>query len=483
MEQANPDRHAGLRERSPAFFFQSATHFVCDFARSHSHNRGSMNRLRILIVCFLVLLLVCPAPCRAYSVLTHEAIIDAAWDTHLRPLLLDRFPNATPDDLRKAHAYAYGGAIIQDMGYYPHGNKFFSDLTHYFRSGDFIQALLRDSQDLDDYAFALGAMAHYAADNSGHRLATNLAVPMLYPDLKKKYGDVITYEDNPIAHVKTEFGFDVLEVAKGRFAPDGYHDFIGFEVAVPLLERAFQETYGLDLKSVLPDETKVINSYRRDVSSLIPSATKVAWKLKQGDIQKDLPGITRRKFLYNISRSSFEKQWGKDYDKPGVGASILAFFYRILPKVGPLRVLTFRTPTPQTEKLFEDSFNVTLDRYRSFLTELRKGSVALSNDNFDVGETTARGAYRLNDQACTQLLDKLAEKDFADSSTELRSQLLAFFSSPNVPSSSRLSQKAEARLKDEVQRLENIPRNPPLSTNGNDDSARHIVAPRADTSN
>ena len=412
-----------------------------------------MNRLRCTLICIMTLCLVWPSPSEAYSVLTHEAIVDAAWDTNVRPLLLARFPSAAPDDLRKAHAYAYGGAIIQDMGYYPHGNKFFSDLTHYFRSGDFIEALLRDSQDLNDYAFAIGAMAHYAADNSGHRLATNLAVPMLYPELQKKYGSVMTYEDNPIAHVKTEFGFDVLEVAKGRYAPDSYHDFIGFEVAAPLLERAFQETYGLDLASVLKDEPHVINSYRHAVSSLIPRATRIAWKLKQDDIQKDLPGVTREKFLYNISRSSYEKRWGKDYSKPGFGDAFLSFLYRILPKVGPLRILAFRTPTPQTEKLFEESFNVTLDRYRAFLADLRKGEVTLPNDNFDVGEVTARGKYRLGDDACAQLLNQLAENDFANASPQLRAELLRFFASPEAPSSAKVSEKARARLKSDVQKL------------------------------
>jgi hypothetical protein len=426
-----------------------------------------MNRLRYAVICIVTLCLGWPLPSEAYSVLTHEAIIDAAWDTNIRPLLLARFPNATPDDLRKAHAYAYGGAIIQDMGYYPHGNKFFSDLTHYFRSGDFIEALLRDSQDLNDYAFAIGAMAHYAADNSGHRLATNLAVPMLYPKLKKKYGDVVTYEDDPIAHVKTEFGFDVLEVAKGRFAPDSYHDFIGFEVAAPLLERAFQETYGLELKSVLKDEPRVINSYRRDVSSLIPKATRIAWKLKQDDIKKDLPGITRQKFLYNISRASYEKEWGSDYSRPGFGDAFLSFLYRILPKIGPLRILEFRTPTPQTEKLFEESFNVTLDRYRGFLADLGKREVALRNDNFDVGETTARGQYRLEDNACAQLLDELAKKEFSEASPELRADLLRFFSSSDIPSSDRLSEKARVRLQNDVQALENAALAPPATTSGN----------------
>jgi Zinc dependent phospholipase C len=412
------------------------------------------------MICIAVLSSIWPFPCEAYSVLTHEAIIDTAWDTHIRPLLLQRFPNSTPDELRQAHAYAYGGAIIQDMGYYPHGNKFFSDLTHYFRSGDFIEALLRDSQDLNEYAFAIGAMAHYAADNSGHRWATNLAVPILYPKLKNKYGNVVTYEDDPIAHVKTEFGFDVLEVAKGRYAPDSYHDFIGFEVALPLLERAFQETYGLELSSVLQDEDRVINTYRHDVSSLIPRATRIAWKLKEDQIKKDLPGITRQKFLYNLSRASYEKQWGKGYSKPGPGDAFLSFLYRILPKIGPLKILTFRTPTPQTEKLFEESFNVTLDRYRAFLTELREGAVTLPNDNFDVGETTARGKYRLNDDTCAQLLDKLAERNFADTSAELRAELLRFFSSSDAPFSTRLSEKARAQLKNDLQRLETVALSP-----------------------
>src|ERR1700736_3856434 len=180
----------------------------------------------------------------AYAVLSHEDIIDIVWDTNIRPLLLKRFPQATQEEIKEAHAYAYGGAIIQDMGYYPHGSHLFSDLAHYVRSGDFILALVRDSKDLDGYAFALGALAHYAADNDGHRIATNRAVPLLYPKLQKKYGDTVSYEQDPLAHTKTEFGFDVLEVAHESYAPDGYHDLIGFEVSQDLLDRAFQQTYG-----------------------------------------------------------------------------------------------------------------------------------------------------------------------------------------------------------------------------------------------
>ena len=308
--------------------------------------RRWFGRVRALMLVF-VLSFGWPARSAAYAVLAHEAIIDSAWDTSIRPLLLRRFPDATPEELKEAHGYAYGGAIIQDMGYYPHGNKFFSDLTHYVRSGDFVLALLRDSKDLDGYAFALGALSHYAADNEGHLIGVNRAVPILYPELKKKYGDVITYEENPLAHVKTEFGFDVLEVAQGRYAPDSYHDFIGFGVSVPLLEQAFQETYGLDLKSVLSDEDKVLGSYRHDVSQLLPKATRVAWSLKKDEIMKDQPGITKRKFLYNLSRASYQKNWGNTYQQPTFWERFLAFLARIVPKVGPLRVLKLRTPTPK----------------------------------------------------------------------------------------------------------------------------------------
>ncbi|HEY2461602.1 MAG TPA: zinc dependent phospholipase C family protein [Candidatus Acidoferrum sp.] len=394
-----------------------------------------------------------PARCAAYSVLAHEAIIDAAWDTNIKPLLLKRFPNATREELRTAHGYAYGGAIIQDMGYYPHGSHLFSDLTHYVRSGDFILALLRDAKDLNDYAFALGSMAHYAADNAGHSMGTNRAVPVLYPDLRKKYGDVVTYEQNPLAHVKTEFGFDVLEVAKGRYAPDSYHDFIGFGVATLLLEQAFKETYGLELKDVLANEDKALNSYRRDVSKLIPKATRIAWTLKSDEIQKDEPGITKRKFLYNLSRSSYEKQWGKDYQRPTFGEKFIAFLTKLIPKIGPLAVLKLRTPTPETQKMFEASFNSTMDHYRELLKQTGDGQPNLPNDNFDVGAETGPGKYFMSDNAYAKLLDKLVKENFATMSPDVRDHILEFYSDPDAPYATKRKPKDWARVQANLQQL------------------------------
>jgi len=413
--------------------------------------------LRRVVAIGVAVLLVDAPPCRAYSVLTHEAIIDVVWDTNIRPLLLKRFPHATPDELLKAHAYVYGGAIIQDIGYYPHGTKFVSDATHYFRSGDFIVSLLRNAQNLNEYAFAIGALAHYAADNCGHRLATNLAVPLLYPELQNKYGPVVTYGDNPIAHIKTEFAFDVLQVAKGHYAPDSYHDFVGFEVSLPVLERAFQETYGIELKSVISNEERAANSYRNSVNGLIPKATRVAWNLKQHDIQKDEPGITRKKFLYNLSRASYEKEWGKDYQRPSASDKFLAFLIRILPKIGPLRILTFRTPTPEAQQLFENSFNMTVDRYRALLIDLGNGRLQVPNDNFDLGEVAERGQYKLADKTCAELLDRLAKQHMVGVDQELKTQLLAFYAEKDNSGAAKKHDKSAARIQQEIKELQESP--------------------------
>ena len=424
------------------------------------------NRECSALVFIMAVALAWPPPALSYAVLSHEAIIDAAWETHIKPLLLERYPQATEEDLSRAQAYAYGGAIIQDMGYYPYGSPFFSDLTHYVRSGDFIQALLRDAQDLTEYAFALGALAHYAADNEGHRIGTNRAVPILYPGLGKKYGEIVSYEDGKLAHVKTEFGFDVLEIAKERYAPEGYHDFIGFEVARRVLDQAFRETYGLELKSVLLDEDKALNSYRRDVSKLIPKATRIAWHLKKGEIKDDIPDATKKRFLYNLSRSNYESEWGKNYKKPSPGEVFLAFVYKLIPKFGPLKVLQFRTPTPETEHMFEASFNATLSRYRKLLAETEAGILKLENDNFDLGERTGPGKYGMNDDAHAVLLDKLAATNFAGITSETKAELLQFYADPDAPYATKRKAKAWAKVQAELLQLKTAPVKPLTASSG-----------------
>src|SRR5277367_2937565 len=421
---------------------------------------------RTVALC-VIILLVAPPPSGAYSVLAHEAIVDAAWDEAIKPLLLERFPQATPDDLKTAHAYAYGGCVIQDMGYYPFGNKFFSDLVHYVRSGNFVAALLRDSQNLNEYAFALGALAHYSADNEGHRTGTNLAVPLLYPKLRHKYGDVVTYDENPLAHLKTEFGFDVLQVAEGRYASDAYRDRIGFQVSDELLARAFQETYSLDLNSVLTNYDLAIGSYRRGVSQLIPEATKIAWQTKKDEIQRDSPGITRTAFLYRISRSNYEKQWPGKYEKPGFGTRLLGFLLRLIPKVGPFRSLAFKIPTPEAEKLFVASFSNAQQNYVQLAKQQGSPSHApaiLVDENFDTGTVTGPGQYPLADQTYAALLDRLQKNNFATVSPGLRTALLAYYADLNAPFATKKDKKEWAKVVRDINQLKaSQPTQPPTA--------------------
>jgi Zinc dependent phospholipase C len=374
-----------------------------------------------------------PSGARAYSVLTHEAIVDTLWKDSIQPVLLKRFPAATEDQINEAHAYAYGGCIIQDLGYYPFGSHFFSDLAHYVRSADLIQSLIDNSQNLDEYAFALGAVAHYGADVDGHAIAVNLAVPMLYPKLQRKFGKVVTYGDNPGAHLKTEFGFDVLQIARGHYAPKAYHDFIGFAVSKELLDRAFQDTYGLKLKDMFGALDLALGTYRFSVSTMIPDMTRAAWQLKKAEIAKEQPAVSRKQFLYNMNRASFTKEFGPMYKPPGFFMRMFAFVIRVIPKVGPLSGLAYKLPTPQTEKMFEDSFDAAVKRDRASFAAIQTGDLKIANRDLDTGKPVTPGEYELTDKTYDKLLIKLASKQFEGITPELRENILAFYAAMKTP--------------------------------------------------
>ena len=255
--------------------------------------------------------------------------MDLVWKDDLLPLIKARYPSATVDDLKRAHAFAYGGSLIQDMGYYPFGNKYFSDLTHYVRSGDFIVNLVNEASTLEEFAFSLGALAHYSADNMGHP-TVNRAVALEFPELRKKFGNEVTYEENPKAHIRTEFGFDVTQVTKNRYTSDRYHDFIGFEIAKPVMERAFLDTYNIPLSEVIPNEDLAIGTFRRSISRVLPEMTRVALLARKQELVKETPNFNARKLRYYLSRANYQKEWGKGYRRPGFGTKILAFFLRFV---------------------------------------------------------------------------------------------------------------------------------------------------------
>jgi hypothetical protein len=372
----------------------------------------------------------------AYSVLTHEEIVDLAWTSEIRPLLLHRFPDLSEGQIKEAHAYAYGGSVIQDLGYYPFGSKDFSDLVHYVRSGDFVLELLNQSQDANEYAFSLGALSHYAADINGHP-AVNEAVALRYPKLRAKYGRSVRYAQDTTAHLKTEFGFDTLQVAKNRYASDQYHDFIGFKVAQPLLERTFAVVYGLQLKDVLSHEDLAIGSYRFSVSRLIPQMTKVALQIHQKDLMRETPDFAKKKFLYRLSRSDYEREWGKTYTKPDFGTRVLSALLRYIPKAGPFRGMGFDNPTPQTEDLYIKSINTTVDRYLALLEEVRAGTLVLPNCDLDDGKTTKAAEYTLADVTYARLLATLTERKFDGTLPHLRDNILDFYSDLALPIETR----------------------------------------------
>ncbi len=360
-----------------------------------------------------------------YSVVSHEAIIDAEWEDLIKPLLIAQFPNATPEQLHVALSYAYGGSVIQDMGYYPFGSPFFSHLTHYVRTGDFVQALFQESRDINDYAFALGALSHYAADIQGHSLAVNRSVPLLYPGLRKKYGNWMTWEDSPWAHALTEFGFDTLEVVAGHVAPQKYHDWIGFRVSKPVLERAFQRTYGLELSDETLNVDLSLAAYRKLASQFIPEMSEVAWALRRKQLEHLASGAEHRK-LYHLSGKSYQA-WLKFYAKPGLGDKFLAFIFRLIPKFGPLNAFDFHAPTLETERLFADSLKETVDKYQSEVESIRGIEVDPPNINLDTGRAIQPGEYRLGDGVHAKLLHKLERNHFEGVPPALRDDLLSFY--------------------------------------------------------
>jgi hypothetical protein len=410
------------------------------------------------LACLLVVLM-CSGGSSAYSVLTHEEIVDLLWADEIRPLLLKRFPGLSEDQIKEAHSYAYGGAVIQDLGYYPFSSVEFSNLVHYVRSGDFVRELLVESADVNEYAFALGALAHYTSDITGHSMAVNQAVAIEYPRLRAKFGKSVTYAEDRTAHLKTEFGFDMIQVAKNRYASQQYHDFIGFKVSKPLLERVFPVVYGLELKDVLVHEDVAIGSYRFFVSRMIPEMTQVALQTHKKDMMREHPDFAKKQFLYRLSRSDYEKEWGKDYTKPGFGTRILSTLLRYMPKIGPFKGLGFKNPTPQTEDLYFKSINLTVDEYRISLRAVGTNSLLLPNCDLDSGEATKAAEYSLTDDTYAKLLAQLSERKFDLTSPDLRADILKFYSDLSVPIETK---KDPVRWQGVLAELEQLKSAPPV---------------------
>jgi Zinc dependent phospholipase C len=401
-----------------------------------------------------LLLLLTSSSVRAFSILTHEAIIDACWDKSIRPLLKLKYPLATDQQLKEAHAFAYGGSIAPDMGYFPLGNIFFTNLVHYVRSGDFVTALLDDARNVNEYAFALGFLSHYMADKYGHSLATNRCVPIVYPIEKAKYGDTVTFAEDHISHKRMEFGFDVLQTVKGNFATQAYHDFIGFQVSRPLLERTFKKTYGLDINDLFGNLSLSIESFRLSIKRLFPILTNAAWVIKKTEMDKEPSNALNRDFTNKMHKVGDHGQFGKNRQKPGITATVLSFLIRVLPKVGPLRALKFKTPGPVAEKIFIRSFDTIVVQYTTAMKDCGPGMPTLANIDFDTGNLTAPGEYPLADKNYNTLLIQLKKTNFEYVNVALRQNITDFYGRRVAPAGTGMAPRGSARADKALRKLE-----------------------------
>ena len=387
---------------------------------------------------FLLLLLAAPAaPAAAFSVLTHQAVIDTTWDDCLLPLLKARYPGATEKEWNLAKSYAYGGAILQDMGYYPLGTAFFTNLTHYVRSGAFVRALLYQAHDRNEYAFALGSLAHYVADNIGHPGAVNQVVPEVYPDIKAEYGPVVTYEDEPVRHSEVEFAFDVVQIANGRYRTQKYHKSIGFRVSKPVLERAFQQVYGLELKRIFFRIDLSVVMFRFTVNHVLPAVARAAWYNQRREISKLGPRTKRRHHLYRTNRAEFERIYGTAYERPGLGARMMARVIGLLPKIGALRTYAFTLPDSTGGRQFHQTYRAAITRYQALArqqdTDTTALPAALPDTNLDTGRPVHPQDYALTDETYAKWLRQLHDHDFKLLNDRMKRNLLEFYAAAPPP--------------------------------------------------
>ena len=287
---------------------------------------------------------------------------------------------------------------------------------------------------MNEYAFALGALAHYRGDTIGHP-AVGAATAREYPRLRSRFGPFVSYYDSPKAHIRTEFGFDVVQVAQGHYVKDDYTNFIGFNVATPLLERAFKETYGVDIKTVLKHENLAVNTYRYSVSKVVPEMTRAAVLHYGKEIQQRVPSFDRRSFVYRVKRSEYEHTWGKQHHRPGIGAYLIDFIIKIMPKIGPFSALKLEMPNAADQKSYLNSMQTTVNSYEKDVDQLKVQSaqdsnLPLKNLDYDTGKATALGEYPLADSSHAELsLKALTDQKDANVSPSLRTCLLDYYAS------------------------------------------------------
>lgn len=434
---------------------------------------------RFLIGLLLLCLFAAPTA-GGYSLLTHEQLIDLTWDASIVPLLKSRYPTLTEAQIEHARAYAYGGCVIQDIGYYPFGDAFFSNLTHYVRSGDFVVNLFRNAGNADELAFAVGALSHFIGDSIGHATATNLAVPIEFPKLAQRFGKSVNYAQGESQHVRTEFAFDINEISHGRFAPVHYLRHVGLEVPKRQLELAFYQTYGL-AEDFSAGRGKRINvkGYRFAVRNFIP---RIAYAVTLLHRHKEPPVVDSpelQRLTAELTAVAAKNDWNRYRRKAGIGTYSLAGLIWILPKVGPIKFAAVKGPTVDTDQEYvrsvlrsTDLLNATVRRFtpppatsagakQSAAADthsqpppsdplparpdasqaiVRAGGDShhpLRNRDLDTGAEVKPGGYPLTDDTYCTLVHRLVAKPTQPIPPGIKEDILAYYADTALPFSTK----------------------------------------------
>jgi hypothetical protein len=411
-------------------------------------------RASALLLCFLLVY----RPAGAYSLLTHEQLIDLTWQNSIVPLLRSRYPNITPEELERARSYAYAGCVIQDVGYYPFGDPFFSDLTHYVRTGDFVVHLFYDAKNADQLAFAIGALSHYIGDNIGHSQATNRAVPVEFPKLAAKYGPVVTFGEGEHAHVQTEFAFDIDQIAHHRLAPVRYLRHVGLNVPTDQLATAFYETYGLSEDFSKARSRRInVGGFRFAVRSFIPRIAYALTLLHRSRMPADSTSPDFQKLADEVARVAAENNWDQYRKKAGIGTYSLAGLIYVLPKIGPLKLLAIKGPTETTEEEYVRSVNQSTDALSSALSRFGKPGQTLPNRDLDTGAKVQPGAYRLTDDTYAKLLHRLVADPHHTVPPGLKSDIVSYYADPKAPIYTKKNPQKWSEVQTDLQTLGGMP--------------------------
>jgi Zinc dependent phospholipase C len=416
-------------------------------------------QLRAFAFIVFVLASLCPRSAVSYSLLTHEQLIDLTWKDSIVPLLLSRYPNLSPSQLDEARAYAYGGCVIQDIGYYPFGNQSFSDLTHYVRTGDFVVNLFRNANNADELAFAIGALSHYIGDSVGHSEATNVAVPIEFPKLGAKYGHSVSYAEGKHQHVQTEFAFDINEIAHHRVAPLRYLRHIGMRVSMHQLALAFYQTYGLT-DNFTGKQRINVRDYRFAVRTFIPRIAYSLTVLHRKHEPADPTTPETVELEKEAAEAAKEYNWQAYRHKAGIETYMLAGVFVILPKVGPLSPLAIKGPTEITEADYTHSVALSVTdlrkalerftpveaRYRGPIPPLgslvhpenpapqqRDPRHPLPNRDLDTGRVVQPGGYPLTDSTYANLLHRLVQHPDQPIPPGIKDDIQLYYSNLDLP--------------------------------------------------